>query len=64
MTHGVTFLPETDLIIVLKDGQVSESGNYKQLVANKGDFADFLLQYLVESDDVDGSLGQSQLLDL
>ncbi|XP_054270085.1 multidrug resistance-associated protein 1-like [Macrosteles quadrilineatus] len=53
VTHGVGFLPEADLIVVVKDGQISESGTYKQLVRNKGDFADFLLQYLEEAQDLD-----------
>ncbi|KAK7601472.1 hypothetical protein V9T40_008913 [Parthenolecanium corni] len=49
VTHSVTFLSQCDLIIVLKDGSVSESGTFKELSAKKGDFADFLLTYLKES---------------
>ncbi|KAG8247448.1 Canalicular multispecific organic anion transporter 1 [Homalodisca vitripennis] len=56
VTHGVTFLPETDLIIVMKDGQVAETGSYQQLVKSKGAFADFLLQYLEQADEPDGKL--------
>ena len=29
VTHGITYLPKTDFIIVLKDGKVSEQGTYR-----------------------------------
>lgn len=51
VTHAITYLPEVDLILVLKDGRISESGTYKQLLAQKGAFADFLEQYLQEVGD-------------
>ncbi|XP_077284669.1 multidrug resistance-associated protein 1-like [Arctopsyche grandis] len=49
VTHGITYLSEVDYIIVLKDGEVSESGTYTNLLKKKGDFADFLLQHLNEA---------------
>nr|CAD7572885.1 unnamed protein product [Timema californicum] len=48
VTHGITFLPEVDLIVVLTDGEVSEKGTYKELMQRKGAFADFLDQHLQE----------------
>ena len=48
VTHGVTFLPQTDHIIVLKDGRVSEQGSYQDLVEQKGAFAAFLEEYMAE----------------
>ncbi|XP_011636992.1 multidrug resistance-associated protein 1 isoform X1 [Pogonomyrmex barbatus] len=48
VTHGITYLPEVDNIIVLKDGEITESGTYKQLLEKKGAFADFLVQHLQE----------------
>jgi len=48
VTHGVTFLPQMDQIVVLKNGAVSEVGTYRELLEQKGDFADFLIQYLSE----------------
>lgn len=48
MTHGITFLPQVDQIIVLKGGEVTEVGSYKELLAQKGAFAEFLLQHLEE----------------
>ncbi len=53
VTHGITYLPKTDFIIVLKNGRVSEQGTYKQLIERKGDFADFLLEYMNEEDEED-----------
>jgi hypothetical protein len=35
VTHGVTFLPQMDQIIVMKDGQISESGTYQELLDKK-----------------------------
>ncbi len=46
VTHAVTFLPKVDKIIVLKKGVISESGSYKELLAQKGDFAEFLVQHI------------------
>lgn len=48
VTHGITYLPECDDIFVLKDGEVSEQGTYKELLAKKGSFAEFLIQHLQE----------------
>ena len=49
VTHGITFLPQVDQIIVLKDGEITETGSYKELLTQKGAFAEFLLQHLEES---------------
>ncbi|XP_020285956.1 multidrug resistance-associated protein 1 isoform X1 [Pseudomyrmex gracilis] len=48
VTHGITYLPEVDNIIVLKEGEITEIGTYKQLLEKKGAFADFLVQHLQE----------------
>ncbi|KAG1678222.1 Multidrug resistance-associated protein 1 [Nymphon striatum] len=48
VTHGVSYLPQCDMIVVLKDGKISESGSYKQLVCNKGAFSEFIVQYLAD----------------
>ena len=37
-----------DRIFVMKDGQISEQGNYAELLAAGGEFADFLVQYLTD----------------
>lgn len=51
VTHGVSFLPLVDKIFVMKDGKVTEEGTYRQLLDQKGEFADFLVQYLSNQDD-------------
>ncbi|XP_022253201.1 multidrug resistance-associated protein 1-like [Limulus polyphemus] len=48
VTHGLSFLPKTDFIIVMKDGLVVESGTYKDLLERNGIFAEVHLQYLQE----------------
>ncbi|XP_032672071.1 multidrug resistance-associated protein 1 isoform X3 [Odontomachus brunneus] len=48
VTHGITYLPEVDNIIVLKDGEITEVGTYKQLLEKKGAFSEFLVQHLQE----------------
>ena len=48
VTHGVSFLPQVDNILVLKNGTITETGSYNELLAQKGAFADFLVQYLSE----------------
>lgn len=35
VTHGVTYLPEMDNIIVLKDGEITEQGTYRELLERK-----------------------------
>ncbi|XP_066909114.1 ATP-binding cassette sub-family C member 3-like, partial [Halyomorpha halys] len=50
VTHSITFLPETDMIFVLKDGSVSEVGTYRELLATKGAFSEFLISHLQDID--------------
>ena len=53
MTHGITYLPLTDHIIVMKDGQASEQGTYQELLDRKGAFATFLLEQLNSEEEKD-----------
>ncbi|XP_035914957.1 multidrug resistance-associated protein 1 isoform X9 [Anopheles stephensi] len=48
VTHGITYLPNTDKIYVLREGEISESGTYQELMDKKGAFAEFLIQHLQE----------------
>lgn len=52
VTHTITFLPQSSQILVLKDGEISESGSYQELLERKGAFADFLMHhnYQAEND--------------
>ncbi|XP_006889523.1 PREDICTED: canalicular multispecific organic anion transporter 2 [Elephantulus edwardii] len=45
VTHGISFLPQMDFIIVLDNGQVSEAGSYPTLMKHNGCFADFIRNY-------------------
>uniref|UniRef100_A0A8C7R279 ATP-binding cassette, sub-family C (CFTR/MRP), member 2 n=1 Tax=Oncorhynchus mykiss TaxID=8022 RepID=A0A8C7R279_ONCMY len=45
VTHGVSFLPYVDEIVVLKEGCVSEVGSYQSLKDSKGAFSEFLDTY-------------------
>jgi ATP-binding cassette subfamily C (CFTR/MRP) protein 1 len=40
-----------DYIIVMDEGRISEEGSYQELVARKGDFANFLLEHMTEEVD-------------
>uniref|UniRef100_A0AAR2LN52 ABC-type glutathione-S-conjugate transporter n=1 Tax=Pygocentrus nattereri TaxID=42514 RepID=A0AAR2LN52_PYGNA len=42
VTHGMSFLPQADLILVLVDGEITESGSYQELLNRNGAFADFI----------------------
>ncbi|KAM3606183.1 uncharacterized protein V6R79_012047 [Siganus canaliculatus] len=48
VTHGVSFLPYVDNIVVLVDGVISEVGSYNSLRASKGAFSEFLDTYAKE----------------
>ncbi|XP_053694487.1 multidrug resistance-associated protein 1-like [Sabethes cyaneus] len=56
VTHGISFLPFVDEILVMKNGEISESGTYKQLLEQKGAFAEFLSQHIQELDEEDDEL--------
>ncbi|KAM4698698.1 multidrug resistance-associated protein 1-like [Rhinophrynus dorsalis] len=45
VTHGVSFLPQMDVIIVMSEGKVSEVGTYSELLKKNGAFAEFLHVY-------------------
>ena len=61
VTHGITFLPDVDLIVVLRDGHVTEIGQYSELLESNGDFSDFLRTYVTEDDDRESSNGGRHL---
>ncbi|XP_067674526.1 multidrug resistance-associated protein 1-like [Haliotis asinina] len=53
VTHGVHWLPMTDMIVVLVDGEITEMGTYDELLSHDGAFAQFLKTYLTQEDDTD-----------
>lgn len=48
VTHGVTFLPFVDTIVVMKNGEITEAGTYKELKEMKGEFSEFLAEHAKE----------------
>ncbi|XP_060921677.1 multidrug resistance-associated protein 1 isoform X1 [Labrus mixtus] len=45
VTHGLSYLPQVDLILVLVEGQITEMGSYQQLMDRDGAFAEFQRTY-------------------
>ncbi|XP_066469734.1 ATP-binding cassette sub-family C member 3 isoform X2 [Tiliqua scincoides] len=50
VTHGISFLPQVDSIIVLVDGKISEMGSYQELLKQNQSFAEFLRNYAPDED--------------
>uniref|UniRef100_A0A669CGU8 Canalicular multispecific organic anion transporter 2 n=1 Tax=Oreochromis niloticus TaxID=8128 RepID=A0A669CGU8_ORENI len=59
VTHGISFLPQVDNIMVMVDGRVSEMGSYQDLLKQNGAFAEFLRNYaledIIEEDEAGGT---------
>lgn len=56
VTHSMVFISQVDEILVMVNGEITESGNYRELLAQKKAFAEFLLQYLQENQDGNGNI--------
>nr|XP_009677166.1 PREDICTED: canalicular multispecific organic anion transporter 2 isoform X1 [Struthio camelus australis] len=50
VTHGISFLPQVDHIVVLVDGKVSEMGSYQDLLKQNKAFSEFLRNYALDED--------------
>ncbi|KAL3972080.1 microtubule-associated serine/threonine kinase [Sarotherodon galilaeus] len=48
VTHGISFLPYVDKIVVLENGVISEVGSYENLCASGGAFSKFVDTYAKE----------------
>uniref|UniRef100_A0A674BHR1 Canalicular multispecific organic anion transporter 2-like n=1 Tax=Salmo trutta TaxID=8032 RepID=A0A674BHR1_SALTR len=59
VTHGISFLPQVDNIVVMVEGRVSEMGSYQELLKQNGAFAEFLRNYsledIIEEDEATGT---------
>nr|XP_038941124.1 multidrug resistance-associated protein 1 isoform X4 [Rattus norvegicus] len=45
VTHGISYLPQVDVIIVMSGGKISEMGSYQELLDRDGAFAEFVRTY-------------------
>ncbi|XP_074867332.1 ATP-binding cassette sub-family C member 6 isoform X3 [Carettochelys insculpta] len=45
VTHATNILPQVDNIVLMVDGEISETGSYQELLQKNGAFADFLHSY-------------------
>uniref|UniRef100_A0A1I8B942 Multidrug resistance-associated protein n=1 Tax=Meloidogyne hapla TaxID=6305 RepID=A0A1I8B942_MELHA len=48
VTHGLSFLKHCDQIIVVKDGQVTESGSYHDLLKSSGELSEIIEEYVMK----------------
>uniref|UniRef100_A0A8C1VAB1 Canalicular multispecific organic anion transporter 1 n=1 Tax=Cyprinus carpio TaxID=7962 RepID=A0A8C1VAB1_CYPCA len=62
VTHGISFLPYVDEIVVLVNGVVSEVGSYDGLRASKGAFSEFLETYGKEESTQESDFEQIEML--
>ena len=42
VTHNLAFLDQTDQILLVSDGKITEKGSYQQLIQQNGEFAQLL----------------------
>ncbi|ROL49384.1 Multidrug resistance-associated protein 1 [Anabarilius grahami] len=47
VTHGLSFLPQVDLILVMEDGEITEMGSYAELLSRQNAFANFVKAFSV-----------------
>ncbi|XP_065898603.1 multidrug resistance-associated protein 1-like isoform X2 [Dysidea avara] len=45
VTHGLSYLPQCDVIVTIENGRISEMGAYAELIDNNGAFAEFVRAY-------------------
>uniref|UniRef100_A0A6Q2XST6 ABC-type glutathione-S-conjugate transporter n=1 Tax=Esox lucius TaxID=8010 RepID=A0A6Q2XST6_ESOLU len=62
VTHGMSFLPQADLILVLVEGEITESGSYQELLSRHGAFADFI--HTFASNDRKESITEAPMSDI
>jgi ABC-type multidrug transport system ATPase subunit len=50
VTNSLSFLPQVDLIFIIDDGKIVESGKYDELKNKDGQFAEFIKIYLANNE--------------
>lgn len=53
VTHGVHWLPMVDVVVVMVNGKITETGSYDQLITHDGPFAQFLRQFFINEPDTE-----------
>ncbi|KAM9277928.1 multidrug resistance-associated protein 1-like [Cariama cristata] len=48
VTHNLTLLPVTDLIIVMEEGRISQMGTYQELISKRANFAELFQVFNAE----------------
>uniref|UniRef100_A0A8C4ULI7 Multidrug resistance-associated protein 1 n=1 Tax=Falco tinnunculus TaxID=100819 RepID=A0A8C4ULI7_FALTI len=48
VTHNVTLLPHTDLIIVMEKGRISQMGTYQELISKRANFTELIQVFSAE----------------
>jgi ABC-type multidrug transport system ATPase subunit len=68
-THNISFLPDVDHIIVMKNGHIDAQGTYKELMGAGGAFAEFINEHSTkqegegeETEDEDNTIDQVTML--
>ncbi|KAG1678450.1 Multidrug resistance-associated protein 1 [Nymphon striatum] len=56
VTHGLKYLPNCDFVVVMKDGQISESGTYEDLMDRSKVFSELMNQYTCSSAEEENSV--------
>ncbi|XP_070580038.1 multidrug resistance-associated protein 1-like isoform X1 [Ptychodera flava] len=64
VTHGITFLPQVDKIIVLVGGRITETGSFQELLDRDGAFAEFLRNYSADADSEEDQEGDPTVLSI
>ncbi|XP_043394288.1 multidrug resistance-associated protein 1 isoform X1 [Chelonia mydas] len=49
VTHNLTLLPQTDVIIVMEDGRIAHMGTYQELLSERANFAELLQVFSAEN---------------
>ncbi|XP_054850774.1 multidrug resistance-associated protein 1-like isoform X1 [Eublepharis macularius] len=60
VTHGVSYLPLMDMIIVMTEGKISEMGSYQELLEQDMAFAEFLRTYASAEQNVEDGNARSE----
>lgn len=59
VTHKVSILPQTDEIIVLKDGKIAERGSFEELVKKESEFTKFIVEHIMDHKEEHDDLSES-----